>query len=148
MRTLTGLYGSFFRKFVAVIFITALLGTGSASALGGQLFGLALGIDFGDDHLVSGIEVQVAKGWLNSDNFSLAISIDGLNHGDHSHGYQEVPLSATEILGTERDLAYVLIDWDTDTLIPSTPEDYTACVQILVNGNAIGGELCSWVGEF
>ena len=151
MKTNNGLYGTFLRGFIAVVLITALMGTGSANALGGRLFGQPLGIDFGGDDLVSTITVQVSKGWLNSDNFSLTISIYGINGGYREHGYQEVPLSDTQmiqILGYDQGAAFIQIDWNTDILTPSSPEDYTACVQVLVNGNEIGGELCSWVGSF
>ena len=132
---------------LALAIASATLST-SAFALGGQLFGNPEQIDFNDNHVVNQVIVRVSQGWLNSDTFSLGITITGLNNGFHGHGYQDVPISATEVLGIEKGVAYVSVDWYTDTLSTHSPEAYTVCVQIFANNMEVGDEMCGGFGPF
>ena len=120
----------------------------SEDELGGLLFGQPLWIDFSEGHVVNEVGVQVAKGWLGSDKFSLGITITGVNDGFHEHGYQEVELNATTLLGTERALAIIATPWTADTAITHSPETYTVCVQILNKGGPLGDPMCDKWGPF
>jgi len=133
---------------LGVTLTTVMLIPKEAKAVGGLLFGLPVSIGFDEGHFVNQVDVQVNNGWLNSDKFSLAITIDGINDGPHEHGYQEVPLSATEVLGDERSTANVRVDWNTDTSPTHTSETYHVCVQILVNGNPVGEPMCDFFGPY
>ena len=125
------------------------IGSNSGDELGGLLFGQPLGIDFSAGLVVNQVDVQVAKGWLNSDNFSLAVNIDGVNDGYHHHGYQEVSLNATELLGEDRAIALVRIPWTADSTPTHTEETYTVCVEILTDaGNVLGDPMCGVFGPY
>jgi len=97
---------------------------------------------------VTELWIIVAPEWLDSDDVSLAIEIFGNNDGLHEHGFQEVLVSATELLGMDQVDAFVLVDWTTDTSITHSPEDYTVCVQAIVDGQAFGAEYCRTLGPF
>lgn len=132
----------------AAAFTTTMFRPSEAEAMGGLLFGFPELMDRSEGDLVDEVIVRVNKGWLNSDSFSLGIQITGENAGIHDHGYQEVPLSITEVLGEEKALVYVRVDWTTDTMPTAHNETYRVCVQILVNGKPVGDELCNWFGPF
>jgi hypothetical protein len=133
---------------LALAIASATLST-SAFALGAQLIGHPELIEFDPiDHVVNKVVVRVNDGWLNSDTFSLAITITGVNDGFHLHGYQQVPLSHTEVLGREKSLAFVGVYWNADTLSTHSPETYTVCVQILANDMEVGDEMCNDFGPF
>lgn len=146
MKQLTGLFGALM---LGLTLTTTTLAPRDVNALGGLLFGQPLGIDFNAGLVIDRVDVQVAKGWLNSDNFSLAINIDGVNDGYHHHGYQEVPLSVTELLGEEKSIALVKVDWNTDNIPTHTEEIYTVCVEIINNaGTTLGDPMCGVFGPF
>ena len=100
------------------------------------------------NNIVSDLWVFVAPEWLDSDDVSLAIEITGINDGFHPHGFQEVLVSATQVLAIDQGDALVQVDWTTDMFITHSPEDYTACVQAMVNGQAFGVENCTAFGPF
>lgn len=145
MKRLTGLFGALILGFSLT---TTALTPRDTNALGGLLFGLPLGIDLDEGHIVNKVYVQVSKGWLNSDNFTLGINIFGMNGGYHHHGSQDVQLSASEILGMEKATALVAIDWTEDSIPTHSPETYTVCVQIITNDSPIGGAMCDSFGEY
>ncbi|MDH4035760.1 MAG: hypothetical protein OEV80_18360, partial [candidate division Zixibacteria bacterium] len=60
---------------------TTMLMPRNAEAVGGLLFGQAELIEFSNDQVVNRVVVRINKGWLNSDNFTLGITITGLNDG-------------------------------------------------------------------
>ena len=123
---------------------TTMLMPRNAEAVGGLLFGQAELIEFSNDQVVNRVVVRINKGWLNSDNFTLGITITGLNDGPHEHGYQEVHLRTTEVLDTENNTAYVGIDWNTDIAPTHSSETYTVCVKIMNNG----AETCNDFGPY
>jgi hypothetical protein len=100
--------------------------------------------------LVSELWVLVAPEWLESDVVSLAIDITGINAGFHEHGYQELRVSATALLGVDQGQALVSVDWPigTDPNLTHSPETYTACIQAMVNGLPFGAENCTSFGPF
>ncbi len=100
------------------------------------------------DNLVSDLWVFVAPEWLESDTVSLAIEITGINDGFHEHGSQTLLVSATTLLALDQGDALVMVDWTTDPNTTHSPEDYTACIQAMVDGQPFGAENCTTFGPF
>ena len=119
---------------IGVTLTTVMLIPRKANAVGGLLFGQAQWIEFGADDKVNYVVVKVNNGWLNSDNFTLGITITGLNGGPAFHGYQEVHLSASELLGVDGATALIGVEWTTDLISTSAPENYTVCTKVMDNG--------------
>ena len=116
-------------------------GTPEARAVGGLLFGSTQDIYFenlAEPTWVTGVEVMVAKGWLNSDAFSLAIHVTSSNGGDKDHGTYGFPLSEGAVLGTEKAQANVKFDWPVDVESSSENIRYSVVVQVLANDQPIG----------
>jgi len=90
------------------------------------------------DNLITKISLIVAPEWLETDEVSLEIEIWGINDGYHEHGFQVVLVSATDVIVIDNGEASVELDWTTDTLTTHSPEDYTACVQAIVDGQYFG----------
>ncbi len=90
--------------------------------------------------------MYVAPEWLETNEVSLAIEIYGNNDGFHEHGSQEVLVSGTTLLGADAFDAIVIVDWTTDMLITHSPEDYTVCVQAMVNNQPFGADYCRTLG--
>jgi hypothetical protein len=97
------------------------------------------------DDLVTGLWLFVAPEWLDSDDVSLEIEISGINAGFHEHGFQEILVSATQVIFIDQVDALVEMDWTTDLLTTHSPETYTVCIQPMVNGQAFGNNHC---GDF
>ena len=122
-------------------------GIPEARALGGQLFGQPRDIHFNNaaaNHPVTDVEVLVAKGWLNSDAFSLEIEINSANGVPRYHGTKAFPLNGAKVLATHKGYAVVALKWDVD----DDPdwwfsEEYTVCVQVLAMDTPVGDRMCN-----
>ena len=117
---------------IAIIPVTQISHATSAS-----LMGLPTSIAFTND-TVSSVSIFVKKGWLNSDKFELDIFIEGLNGGLHYHGQQRVQLSATTVFGTDKDVAEVYVDWNTDNEPRVAGEIYSVFVQVILPSGDFG----------
>jgi hypothetical protein len=128
---------------LAVISVTG--GNREAKALGGQLFGSTQDLYFEDlaNNDLTGVQVKVAQGWLNSDAFSLAIHITSINGFPADHGTYVFPLSEGEVLGTENAQANVKFAWPVDEEPGDGNISYTACVQVLAGDTPIGDAICT-----
>jgi len=111
-----------------------------ADALGGQLFGSAVDLFFEDpaNNDVTGVEVMVAGGWLNSDAMSVEIHITSVNGSYKDHGTYVFALSDAEVLAAEKAQANVKVVWPDDLEPGSDNIRYTVWVQILANDKPIG----------
>lgn len=171
-------------RILAVALTTATLATGACALededvglnddeLGGLLFGDPVLIDFDLGSLtVSRIDVLVANGWLNSENFSVEVDLYGFVGGNEAglpcgspdpesdsgtprpdladpcvldRGHKEVTLTKDLIFPdtAERGTVIVSIDWSNLAVSYTPTEAFGACVQIKANGNPLGEVMCS-----
>jgi hypothetical protein len=99
------------------------------------------GLSFTND-LITGVVLFVAPEWLENDDVSLEIEIWGINGGFHEHGFQVELVSGTDLIVIDQGEALVSLDWTTDAIPTHSPENYTACVQAMVDGQPFGPSNC------
>ncbi|RLA05238.1 MAG: hypothetical protein DRQ59_16290 [Gammaproteobacteria bacterium] len=94
------------------------------------------------DSLVTRVDLIIAPEWMETDDVSLEIDIWGINGGHHEHGFQVELASGTDLIFIDQGKALVRVDWTTDAILTHSPENYTACVQAMVDGQPFGPSGC------
>ncbi|MDC0325474.1 hypothetical protein OAM01_01830 [bacterium] len=124
------------------------MGTNEPLAASAKLMGQPELIEFRSGGYVSDVLVSVKKGWVNSKSIELDIEITGLNGGFSHHGKQIIPLTSTSVFSTDKDVAYVIVNWTADEIPRHVNETYTVCIQVLVDGKPLGVLKCTDFGPF
>ncbi|MDH3892485.1 MAG: hypothetical protein OEV49_15570 [candidate division Zixibacteria bacterium] len=121
---------------------TTMMMPNDAEAIDAKLTGLPVSLN-ADGLEVFSLVVEVKKGWVNTDNIALDITIEGFNNTVSFRGRQVVPMSMTSIFPDtdERDLVHVLVEWN-DAARNVHAEVYEVCVQVLAGGIPLGGNEC------
>lgn len=139
------------RRGLFALVLLAGLGTFSttpAQAESALAMGVPLALEFDAGGYVDQVLVTVKKGWLNSGNFALHITITGLNGGYALHGQDIIMLSEAEVFSTNKDTAEVVVPWTADETSQSVNEFYTTCVQVLHPSGHFGEVKCVGSGPY
>ena len=114
-----------------------------------QLIGTPVSLQLAPGDAVGSVNVVVKKGWLNSDVFSLDLTVIETTVGGANidHGRVVVAVSATQLFGGDGDDAEVVVHWPDNP--PVLFQSFlTVCVQVLLNGGPFGGLQCDVFGPF
>src|SRR5262245_32352408 len=98
-------------------------------------------IAFTSDGFVSDVLIDIKKGWLNTgDHIVLHMRIFGVDGAPFiDHGSQVVLLSETQVVGIEKDIAFVSIVWAADNTPSDVNEIYTVCALVVFPNDRVFG---------
>ena len=134
MKRLTSLFGALILGFTLT---TTMFLPSTANAVDVDLMGTPVHLDR-PDGFITGVDVEIKKGWFYSEAIALYIEIRSVNNGSWDNGSQLIPLSTGTLFDPFRDTALISVAWDDKQPEPDhVNQTYFVTVQVLVNGKVL-----------